>query len=145
MAIVVGTDTYVTTTELETYATKRGITLSGSPTSEILLIKAMDYIETRPYKGVKYDSDQDLQFPRSPDSTVPDNIEIAQMVAAILIDTGVDLFETIERAVKRRKIDGATETEYMDNAAEKALYPQLNALLRPYLSSGPGGFNVQRG
>lgn len=141
--IVVGTNSYVTEAQLDTYAADRGIIIEAADKS-ILLINAMDYIETRPYAGTKTDSEQALEFPRYPDTVVPDDIENAQMVAALLIDSGVDLFATVERAVKREKVD-VLETEFMDNAAETPYYPQLENLLSKYYSSGAGGFEVIRG
>ena len=43
--ITVGENSYVTETELSTYATDRGVTISGD--TSVLLIKAMDFIESR--------------------------------------------------------------------------------------------------
>ena len=140
--IVVGENSYVTEAELTTYATDRGLTIAGD--TSILLIQAMDYVETRPYAGIKTDPDQDLQFPRYPDTDVPQDIKTAQMVAAILTDSGVNLFATVGRAVKMEKVD-VLETEYMDNAAESARYPQLDNLLAPYYANGSGGFAVTHG
>ena len=139
MAIVVGTNSYVTEAELTAYATARGVTISGD--TEQLLIKAMDYIEAQIYKGDKYDTDtnQPLEFPRTPTdqetaTTVPPKIETAQIVAALLIDSGEELFSTVDRAVKREKID-VIEVEYMDGASETKRYRQLDILLSPYLAS----------
>lgn len=133
MALVVGTDTYNTIEELTAYATARGITLALD--EEILLIKAMDYIESRSYWGYKTDSEQDLEFPRNGDETVPAKIKKAQLIAAIIIDSGVDLFAPIERGIKREKVD-IIETEYQTNAAEYVRYPELEALLTPFIYSG---------
>lgn len=151
MAIVVGTNSYVTEAEFLEYATDRGITLSVYST--ISLIKAMDYIETRVYRGSKYVYNQTLQFPRvlyaqdywyvcEYDSTVvPIEIKNAQMVAAILIDSGKDLQPTIDRQVKREKVD-VIEVEYMDNALSSAQFTALNDLLRPFLQSGVRGQRI---
>lgn len=133
MALVVGTDTYNTVEELADYATARAITLSLD--SELILLKAMDYIETRSYWGSKTDSDQELEFPRNGDEEVPAKIKKAQLVAAVLIDSGVDLFARIERGIKRRKID-VIETEYQTNAAESVRYPELEVLLTPFINNG---------
>ena len=130
--VTVGVDSYVDETELQNYATKRGITIAGDKT--VLLYKAMDYIETRPYKGAKTDPSQPLQFPRNGETTVPQNIKTAQIVAALLTDTGVDLLAPVGRAVKRKKVD-VLETEYMDNAAESTKYTQLDLLLAPYVKA----------
>lgn len=143
--IIVGTNSYVTEAELQTYADDRGIVIQGADLS-VLLINAMDYIETRSYSGQKFDADQSLEFPRyytatAPDTApdVPENIKNAEITAALLIDSGVDLFATIGRAVKREKVD-VLEVEYMDNAADKPLYQKLNAYLSGYLASSNNGF-----
>ena len=133
MALVVGTDTYNTIEELTAYATARAITLSLD--EELILLKAMDYIETRSYWGSKTDPDQDLEFPRNLETEVPAKIKKAQLVAALLIDSGVDLFARIERGIKKRKID-VIETEYQTNATEYVRYPELEVLLSPFISNG---------
>jgi len=143
--IIVGENSYVTEAELQTYADDRGIVIQGDDLS-VLLRNAMDYIETRSYSGQKFDPDQPLEFPRyytttAPDTApdVPDDIKNAEITAALLIDSGVDLFATIGRAVKREKVD-VLEVEYMDNAADKPLYQKLNAYLSGYLASSNNGF-----
>lgn len=149
--IIVGTNSYVAEEELVSYANDRGVSISGD--TSILLIKAMDYIETRPYGGHKYDEDQALEFPRYPyvrdinpdPSVVPDDIKTAQIVAALLTDSGVNLLATVDRATKKEKVD-VLEVEYMDNASDSPRYIQLNSLLYPFYSSGgAGGFPVIRG
>ena len=142
MAIVVGVNSYVTELELTTYAADRDINISGN--TETLLIKAMDYIEIQSYWGSKTDEDQDLEFPRNGDTVVPEKIKTAQIVTALLIDSGEDMFPTSEQAIKREKID-IIEIEYQDFTSSLKNYPQLNKLLTPFLSSSGGSFVVSRG
>ena len=142
MAIVVGVNSYVTELELTTYAADRDINISGN--TETLLIKAMDYIEIQSYWGTKTDEDQDLEFPRNGDTVVPEKIKTAQIVTALLIDSGEDMFPTSEQAIKREKID-IIEIEYQDFTSSLKNYPQLNKLLTPFLSSSGGSFVVSRG
>ena len=141
MALVVGTDTYITESELTAYATARGITILAD--KETLLIKAMDYIEIQSYWGSKTDEDQELEFPRNGDTAVPEKIKTAQIVTALLIDSGEDMFPTSEQAVKREKID-LIEIEYQDYTNSLKSYPQLDKLLAPFLSSSGGSFMVSR-
>lgn len=143
MALVVGTDTYVTEADLTAYATARGITILAS-NKEIILLKAMDYIEVQSYWGAKTDPDQELEFPRNGDTVVPEKIKTAQIVTALLIDSGEDMFPTSEQAVKREKVD-IIEIEYQDFTNSLKNYPQLNKLLVPFLSSSGGSFTVSRG
>jgi len=142
--IVVGTNSYVTEAELTTYATDRGITILASDKT-VLLIKSMDYIETRNFKGYKTDTDQALQFPRVitgyDSDEVPDGIKTSQIIAALLVDGGNDLQPTIEKAVKSKKVD-VIEIEYQDFASESTTYTQLNDVLRPFVQGS--GLNVVR-
>lgn len=150
MALIVGTDTYVTGTDLTAYATARGITLLAQD-PEILLTKAMDYLETRDWIGGKTQITQPLKWPRvicrygeicEYDAiTVPKPIKDAQCIAAILIDKGYDLQPVVDRAVKREKVD-VLEVEYMDTAASEAQYRSLQDILRPFLNAGIRGMRI---
>jgi len=143
MSLLVGTDSYVTEAEIQAYADKRGISITGDIT--ILGIKAMDYIEVQSYKSTKTVSTQALQFPRilcSMYSTdceydndeVPNDIKNAQIVAALLVDGGNDLQPIEGRATKKEKVD-VLEVEYMDSASNSNTYTQLDDLLRPFVTS----------
>lgn len=149
--ITVGTNSYVTEAELTSYAADRGITISGD--TAVLLIKAMDFLETREYKGELVAYDQALSFPRvfcgtylyssqnysyndlcKYDNTVPQKIKDAQCEAAIILNGGDDVQPTIDRTVKREKVD-VLEVEYSDNALASKQYTKLNDLLKIFLSS----------
>lgn len=138
--ITVGENSYIDEAYLQAYADDRGLTIAAADLS-VLLINAMDYLNVQSWSGTKTDENQALDFPRNGATDVPSNIEQAQAVLAIEWDKGNDLQSKIGRAVKRKKID-VIETEYMDNAEETVRYPKVDALLRPYLSSGYGGGNV---
>lgn len=141
MALVVGVDTYVTVAELTAYASARSITIVND--EELILLKAMDYIETRSYSGTKTDELQGLEFPRNGETEVPQKIKTAQIVAALLIDSGENLFPASTQAIKREKID-VIEIEYQDNSTAFTSYSQLNVLLSPFLNSIGGSFMVTR-
>ena len=155
MAIIVGTNSYVTEAELTAYATDRGVTIVAADKA-VLLIKAMDYIETRMFIGTKTVYNQPLQWPRIlcgstlysqyplnynsvpceyDSATVPTQIKNAQMIAALLIDSGYDLQSTLSQAVKREKVD-VIEVEYQDNTTSSEQFRSLNDILRPFLQSG---------
>ena len=169
--ITVGTNSYTTIAELDTYCTDRGITLTAATdeAKSILLIKAMDFLEVQKYKGVKTVSTQSLQFPRVicgygsnydrlnaypstsyqtyiacdyDSETVPEEIKKAQIVAAIFTDSGEDLQPIVGKAVKREKV-GSLEVEYQNYSSETNSYTQLNALLSPFLANT--GVRGQRG
>lgn len=138
--IVVGENSYIDETYLQTYADDRGITIVSVDLS-VLLVNAMDYLDAQQWSYTKTDDAQDLDFPRNGETTVPANIEKAQAVLAIEWDQGNDLQANIDRALKREKID-VLEFEYMDNAAETVRYPKVDALILPYLSTGYSGGNT---
>jgi len=133
MALTPGTDTYNTEAELSTYAVARSLTLTMEPS--LTLLKAMDYIASRRFTGVKTDPEQALEFPRNGGEYVPGSIKKAQLVIACLIDSGVDMFSPIERAIKKEKVD-VLETEYQTNATEYVRYPEVEALLTPFMMAG---------
>lgn len=74
MAITVGTDTYISLADAETYFANHYLstddklvawnTLSDSD-KEVLLRKATQKIDAMPYMGFKADNDQELAFPRA--------------------------------------------------------------------------------
>ena len=133
---------YVSEDELLAYATARGITISGN--KAVLLQKALDWLELQPFSGVKYDEDQDLEFPRDDDDEVPDKIKTAQIVCALIYDSGGDPLAAISKKVIREKVD-VLEVQYSESSSENDLYPLLTLLLAPYLTGGGSGFNVVRG
>lgn len=146
MAIIVGTNSYNTEAELTTYATDRGVALTG--TLSVLLLSAMDWLEAQPFISGRYVLTQSLEFPRDlivytyeTLGEVPPNIKKAQLAAAVILDGGGSLVGGIDRAIKREKVD-VLETEFMDNAAATVIYPELDLLLRGYIASG---FTVSRG
>ena len=129
--------------ELTDYAATRGVTLNLA--ASITLTRALDYIESRSYKGAKTDPGQALQFPRDGSETVPDDIKTAQLVAAIIYDGGGDPMGPIGPRVLSNTVVGAVAQTYSDKGNQTTLYPHLSALLRPYLMSGGMQFEVGRG
>lgn len=74
MALIVGTDSYVTVTEADTYIAANYISTSSeavawaavsSANKDIYLRKALQKIDRQPYTGVKSVTTQTLQFPRA--------------------------------------------------------------------------------
>jgi len=138
MALVVGVDTYADSTALEAYALARGIELAGD--SEVLLIKAMDYLESRTYKGEKTVRTQPLQWPRTGvymadgyvlDSTVvPADIIRAQCQLAC----DADRFDLIgSGASVKSKTVGDVSVTYVDGSRQFSVL--ANNILAPYLAA----------
>jgi hypothetical protein len=139
---VVGANSYITTTELTTYATARGVTLTAS--AEVLIISAMDYIESLAYQGYKVSSTQALQWPRSyvyidgyafASDDIPQHLKDGLAQVAIAIDAGNGPLTTIGRAKKKVKA-GPVEVEYADNATSVAVVRTISAALYKLLDGG---------
>ena len=115
-------NSYVTEAELTTYATDRGITISG--TNAVLIIQSMDFLEAKSFKGNKYTETQALQFPRSnltidgwfiDVDEIPTLLKEAQMEIALSIDGGTNPLDNLTRETKREKV-GDLEVEYSSTA-----------------------------
>lgn len=135
---------YVTTEELESYAAARGVALELAP--EVLLTRALDWLDLQPFSGRKTDPNQELQFPRNGSNSIPVNIKTAQLVAAMIYDSGGDPLAAIGPRVTQETVYGAVSVSYSDSGPLTTLYPQLIALLRGFVGSyGSGGqFRVSR-
>ena len=155
--IVAGANSYVSEAELTSYATARGVTLTGTP--ESLLIKAMDYVETQPFIGTKLTRDQPLQWPRSgvvidgwsyPPSEIPDELKTAQMTVALAIDEGNDPLAPVSPAIKRKRVKADTvesEPEYQDGAPASSFSVAIGRSFAKLTTTGGGAsqFAVRRG
>ena len=133
---VEGADTFVTVTEMRTFALKRGTTLAQTDSVvEAALVKAMDLIESHEddFAGTRQFT---LPFPRtdSPyaeESTVPEPIANAQCFAALESLKGVDLMpsQTGQR-VKRTKVD-VVEKEFFSGEA-RTVVPAFISLIQRF-------------
>jgi len=151
-SVVSGANSYVTAAELDAYAAERGITITGD--GEVLLHKAMDYLESTNFIGDRYSRDQSLQWPRLnvyidgyayDIDTIPQMLKDAQFAVAIAIGDDADPLSIITRETKREKV-GEIEVEYKDSTVQAATARTISAALYKLTKSG-GGFNVsvQRG
>lgn len=138
--IVAGANSYASDAELTTYATDRGITITG--TNAVLLLQAMDYIEQKNFKGNKGTDAQPLQWPRwgvyvdgyyVSEDTIPDALKEAQMETALGIDAGTNPLASVSRETVREKV-GEIEVEYKSTAYDstrlKAVDNKLYKLLK---------------
>lgn len=138
-------DSYVSVDELQSYAEKRGIVLTINP--EVALVRAMDYLSTKSFKGEPMNLGQGTHFPVK-GLGVPEAIKRAQLMLAIQADSQ-PLLAPVANGVKREKVD-SIEVEYFEaNDNGMINFPAIDALLAPYLDNGGGfgGWNirVQRG
>lgn len=150
--IVTEANSYVTTLELTAYATARGITISDD--EEQLLIRAMDYIESLAYQGVKSNSEQSLQWPRYDvviddylvsSDTIPNELKKGQIEVALAIDNGQDPQADIARLKSSVKV-GEIAVTYEASQATTLVRKISNSLYKLLASGLSGGsFTVLRG
>lgn len=149
--------TYSTVTDLDSYASLRGITLPATEAEkEVLLIKAMDYLESLQgmYKGIKANEFQALQWPRYnvyidsyyvESDTIPRPLKEAQLVAAVIINGGGDLQPSVSPKVVEKQVDTLRIRYSEGGGTNNVFYPKLTAALRPLLGGGGSGLTVSRG
>lgn len=148
-SIVSGANSYVSEADLTAFATARGITLVAD--EDELLIKAMDYIESLDFQGIKVSRDQSLQWPRAyvtidqynfPSNAIPNELKNGLCQVAIAIDQDMNPLAPLEQTVKREKVD-VIEVEYMDGSTSQAIARTITSSLYKLLNSGGGvGGNV---
>lgn len=140
--IVSGANSYVSTTELSTYAANRGLTIAGDTTE--LLIQAMDYIESLEFIGIRWTKDQPLLWPRVyvyidgyyQDVThIPIQLKEGQMEVALAIDAGNGPLIDLDPQVSRERV-GDLEVEYMKGTFSVTTVRKINAKLRKILANG---------
>lgn len=150
---VTGANSYATEAELSAFAAARAVTLSGSYTTEQLLILAMDYIESFRFKGWKVLSTQSLQWPRTSvyidgyyndDDDIPNELKNALMQTAIAIDAGNSPQQNIPRKTIREKV-GDLEVQYAESSVSVVMDKKIQAFLYKLLDNGAGGANTKAG
>lgn len=149
--IVANANSYVSEATLTAYATARGITLTGD--LEELLIKAMDYIESLDFIGVKYTRDQGLQWPRADVvidyyyrdvDYIPTELTKGLMETAISIDGGEDPLSDIARQKKSVSV-GEISVEY-ETSSSTTTVRKINSSLAKIVKGGFGStFSVSKG
>lgn len=139
-SIISGANSYVSTTELTTFASNRGITITG--TLADLLIQAMDYIENLPFKGVKLTEDQPLQWPRGfvnvdgyyiRTDEIPQQLKDGLCHCAIAIDQGNDPIQDLSQTAIRKKV-GDLEIEYAQGTTSVTVNRKILNVLKKLIN-----------
>lgn len=115
--------TYATDAELIAYAAARGVTITALE-APVLLTKAYDWLQIQP-----------ITVP----DPVPDQIKQAQMVCAMIYHAGGDPLAAITPRVTQETVVGAVSVSYSDSGPSTPFYPQLAALIKPYMTAGQMG------
>ena len=140
---VADANSYVSVAELDAYAIERGIVLPVEELAkEILLIKAMDYLELsdNDYTGTRSYSDQSLSWPRTSYSMIlgiPKELKKAQMVLAVAAMT-IDL-APVSNGFQGKKVKvGPISVEKPSESVARPRVPQAESLLRYLYGSSVG-------
>lgn len=158
---VVGANSYATVAQLEAYASLRGLSLPATvEEKERLLIRAMDYIETKApaFAGTRYSVEQGLQWPRY--GVWLDGYELLyNVIPSLLIEAqcdiaansaGIDLLPVQKPSAKGAVTQvtvGPISTSYAtpdDGSRALPFFPKADALLKRLYRSGGGMIPVRK-
>lgn len=158
MALIAGTNTYATAVELSSYATARGITITGDP--DVILLQAMDYLATLEgqWHGERTSPTQPLAWPRTgvyvygtalADDAIPQSLKDAQCRLALDVDAGVELLPTVSAGSKGSVIEETVDVvtvKYAEGANNtQPVFTAAMGLLKPLMKAGGGiNFEVRR-
>lgn len=142
-------NSYASVDDLEKFADARGIDLPEN--KEMLLIKAMDYLNGLNWIGKKAKPDQPLPFPRKdividdyllPCGLIPLQLITAQCMLAIEAISGDLLSSVREAPIKSEAIAGAMTITYaIDETGFKPQYTAVMAILRDLVINGKFSIN----
>lgn len=149
---VAGATSYVSVADFKLYAAARGATVPVTDSAcEVLLVKAVDALEVKDYIGTPLTETQGLSFPRlttdadfvETSTGLPAKVVQAQCALAVEAQKGDLLAAARVNKYKRTKID-QIYVEYRDAAvvASGLYFPQIDALLAPWLASGNALFTT---
>lgn len=148
---IAGSNSYISSGDLSTYAANRGLTITG--TSEDLIIKSMDFLEQLKFVGVKLYWDQSLQWPRANVwidqylqrfDVIPTLLKEAQCEICIAIDTDEDPLQNVSRQEKAVTV-GAIHIEYVAGGSTITLMQRIYNKLRKLIDGNNGmTFDVRR-
>ena len=142
-------NSYVSEQELTDYLLDRGLDLSRGADPVALIIRAMDYIESKDYRGSKTHVGQALKFPR--EGVHLDGEEVAKTSVPKLVKMAVcqlaydansqDLMPTLDgKVIARERVEGAVDVSYDANLSSPyAVFTQAEALLSKFYSVGSIG------
>lgn len=131
-------NSYITIAEFKSWADARGITYGTDAVIEQQILRAMDYIESLNFVGVKHTDDQALQWPRDrvlidgyPVETteVPKQVKQAVYEAVKIEIDGDSKLDAVDRETTSEKI-GDIAITYKQSAGMTRQTPALTFALR---------------
>ncbi len=153
---VANANTYADLAYARAFATNTG--LVGLPTDDeaakAALLRAMAYIESRPYQGYPSSATQALVWPRKGvlysgyqllDNYIPEPIKKAQVVAATLIGNGIELLPTVSGQFVTEETVGPITTKYSDeylaSSTGLTVFSEIDVYLNPFCNIA-GGYRL---
>lgn len=142
-SLVSGANSYISIAEFKNWAEARGIDYDTDYTIEQQIMRAMDYIESLNFKGLKHTETQDLQWPRDMvliDGYAVDSDEIPKQLKAALYEAvkleieGDSKLSPTDRETVSESIDGISVT-YKSSSSMKRSTPALTNALRKLVHS----------
>lgn len=150
---VLGATSYATDTQLTDYATARSYEVPAVEADrDVLMIKAMDFLESLRYYGTKVEIDQSLSYPRDlvyidgelfPNDEIPVKLIRAQCALAVVANS-IDLMPNFSAGSKgivlSESVFGAVSRSYAaSTVSQRAPYlPYINSLLSQICDWVPG-------
>jgi hypothetical protein len=167
MALTVGTDSYISLADADTYLASRYLStdakliawaLLSDANCDVLMRQALDIMEKQPYAGVKSVTTQTLEFPRclhsdwvSPlygyiekypgmytQTDVPTDVKYAQCEIAISMLESNSRIDLQQQGVKSYTIGNLSETFAASGTSRRIPSAKAASLLRPYLAGTVG-------
>lgn len=157
---VANAESYIDAATARAYALKRGVVLpavtSTADPVEVLLILAIDYLQSKQFIGASLTTTQALAFPRRfcvrgvTYAGVPTAVQNAQAQLVVESNSGVVLLPSTQGlaqggGVVIEETVGPITTRWSDKigTASGAIMPAVDALLRDYLTVGTGAMSLR--
>ncbi|MEQ1976644.1 DnaT-like ssDNA-binding protein [Xenorhabdus sp. SGI240] len=147
-------NSYASIEDVKQFATQRGYSLPDDSVLPSLLFQAMDYLDTKQWKGSKANKNQPLAFPRKgiyvdgepvPDDVIP--TPLINVQCRLAVDSlEYDLTPTVGGEVLSEAVSGAVSVSYAEGTnSGRPNMSWLNSMLRDFLSGSGVTFKVFRG
>jgi len=146
--IVAGANSYISEADLIAYASARGYTFVGDV--EVMIIQAMDYIESLNYQGWKVEKDQPLQWPRNgvnidgyciENDVIPQALINGLAQTAMAIDQGNSPLIDSPRKTIKEKV-GEIEVQYSESSSSTVVNRKILVSLQKLLGNNYGSANT---
>ena len=152
-SLIIGSDSYVSESDLDAYALNVGRTITGNQTE--LLIRATLYTESLQFLGKKLTGPQRMQWPRRDarldgfyiaTNEIPELLKKLQCEVALSIDKGIDPSADPERMAISTKVGDISESFSDGGFQNITMAPHIYKMANKLIGVHGGGlsFNIGR-